>query len=161
MHENKYATYKEEARHALGVFKLYDKDKSGCISMLELRQALNSAGYRVNYGILSLLARRYGNKKGKISYKDFLLCAIRLKVMIVHPTEIQTSISPSSVIWLNTTGALANYATEADVLVHIDMSECRGSPNGGIWTADTFFTDLEGIAINRKRYALPVDGGRP
>nr|CAD7392324.1 unnamed protein product [Timema cristinae] len=64
------------------VFKLYDKDKSGCLSMLELRQALNSAGYRVNYSILCLLARRYGNKKGKISYKDFLLCAIRLKVMI-------------------------------------------------------------------------------
>nr|CAD7589850.1 unnamed protein product [Timema genevievae] len=31
----------------------------------------------------------------------------------VHPTEIQTSISPSSVIELNTTSALANYATEA------------------------------------------------
>nr|CAD7437460.1 unnamed protein product [Timema bartmani] len=30
----------------------------------------------------------------------------------VHPTEILTSISPSSVVWLNTTGALANYATE-------------------------------------------------
>nr|CAD7444555.1 unnamed protein product [Timema bartmani] len=32
----------------------------------------------------------------------------------VHSTEIRTSISPSSVVWLNTTGALANYATEAD-----------------------------------------------
>nr|CAD7592544.1 unnamed protein product [Timema genevievae] len=32
----------------------------------------------------------------------------------VHPTEIRTSISPSSVVWLNTTSALANYATEAD-----------------------------------------------
>nr|CAD7590719.1 unnamed protein product [Timema genevievae] len=31
----------------------------------------------------------------------------------VHPTEIRTSISPSSMVWLNTTGALANYATEA------------------------------------------------
>nr|CAD7587757.1 unnamed protein product [Timema genevievae] len=31
----------------------------------------------------------------------------------VHPTEIRTSISPSSVVWLNTTDALANYATEA------------------------------------------------
>nr|CAD7588873.1 unnamed protein product [Timema genevievae] len=31
----------------------------------------------------------------------------------VHPTEIRTSISPSSVVELNTTGALANYATEA------------------------------------------------
>nr|CAD7612679.1 unnamed protein product [Timema genevievae] len=31
----------------------------------------------------------------------------------VHPTEIRTSISPSSAVWLNTTGALANYATVA------------------------------------------------
>nr|CAD7439058.1 unnamed protein product [Timema bartmani] len=31
----------------------------------------------------------------------------------VHPTEIQTSIFPSSVVWLSTTGVLANYATEA------------------------------------------------
>ncbi|CAG2057743.1 unnamed protein product [Timema podura] len=31
----------------------------------------------------------------------------------VHPTEIGTSISPSSAVELNTTGALANYATEA------------------------------------------------
>nr|CAD7460176.1 unnamed protein product [Timema tahoe] len=31
----------------------------------------------------------------------------------VHPTKIRTSISPSSVVKLNTTSALANYATEA------------------------------------------------
>nr|CAD7401479.1 unnamed protein product [Timema cristinae] len=31
----------------------------------------------------------------------------------VHPTEIRTSISPSSAVTLNTTSALANYATEA------------------------------------------------
>nr|CAD7268377.1 unnamed protein product [Timema shepardi] len=31
----------------------------------------------------------------------------------VHPTETRTSISPSSVVELNTTSALANYATEA------------------------------------------------
>ncbi|CAG2057101.1 unnamed protein product [Timema podura] len=35
----------------------------------------------------------------------------------VHPTEIRTSISPSLVVWLNTTGALANYATEAEIVV--------------------------------------------
>nr|CAD7425692.1 unnamed protein product [Timema monikensis] len=33
----------------------------------------------------------------------------------VHPTEIRTSISPSSAVELNTTSAIANYATEADV----------------------------------------------
>nr|CAD7569700.1 unnamed protein product [Timema californicum] len=32
----------------------------------------------------------------------------------VHPTEIRASISPSSVVELNMTGALANYATEAE-----------------------------------------------
>nr|CAD7197274.1 unnamed protein product [Timema douglasi] len=32
----------------------------------------------------------------------------------VHPTEIRTSISSSSAVLLNTTSALANYATEAD-----------------------------------------------
>nr|CAD7439742.1 unnamed protein product [Timema bartmani] len=31
----------------------------------------------------------------------------------IHPTEIRTSISPSSAVELNTTSALANYATEA------------------------------------------------
>nr|CAD7442598.1 unnamed protein product [Timema bartmani] len=33
----------------------------------------------------------------------------------VHPTEIRTLISPSSAVGLNTTSALANYATEAGV----------------------------------------------
>nr|CAD7260240.1 unnamed protein product [Timema shepardi] len=35
----------------------------------------------------------------------------------VHPTEIRTSISPSSAVELNTTCALANYATEAGTLM--------------------------------------------
>nr|CAD7401308.1 unnamed protein product [Timema cristinae] len=34
------------------------------------------------------------------------------KTTPVHPTEIRTSISPSSAVGLNTTSALANYATE-------------------------------------------------
>nr|CAD7596563.1 unnamed protein product [Timema genevievae] len=33
----------------------------------------------------------------------------------VHPTEIRTSISPSSAVKLDTTGALANYATEVGI----------------------------------------------
>nr|CAD7596801.1 unnamed protein product [Timema genevievae] len=44
----------------------------------------------------------------------------------VHPTEIRTSISPSSAVELNTTGALANYATEAGD-VAIDSSTGRGN----------------------------------
>nr|CAD7423137.1 unnamed protein product [Timema monikensis] len=41
------------------------------------------------------------------------------KTTPAHPTEIRTSISPSSAVGLNTTSALANYATEADRLVEI------------------------------------------
>nr|CAD7573327.1 unnamed protein product [Timema californicum] len=37
------------------------------------------------------------------------------KTTPVHPTEIRTSISPSSAVELNTTSALANYATEAEL----------------------------------------------
>nr|CAD7597269.1 unnamed protein product [Timema genevievae] len=41
----------------------------------------------------------------------------------VHPTEIRTSISPSSAVGLNTTNALANYATEAVYQFGIRLSQ--------------------------------------
>nr|CAD7423764.1 unnamed protein product [Timema monikensis] len=41
----------------------------------------------------------------------------------VHPTEIRTSISPSSAVELNTTSALANYATEAGKWVAVTQFE--------------------------------------
>nr|CAD7258237.1 unnamed protein product [Timema shepardi] len=40
-------------------------------------------------------------------------CSTIEKPPSVHPTEIRTSISPSSAVELNTTSASANYATEA------------------------------------------------
>nr|CAD7205475.1 unnamed protein product [Timema douglasi] len=43
----------------------------------------------------------------------------------VHPTEIRTWISPSSAVELNTTSALANYATEAGLTMSIrELSNC-------------------------------------
>nr|CAD7460353.1 unnamed protein product [Timema tahoe] len=44
-----------------------------------------------------------------------------------HPTEIRTSISPSSVVWLNTTGALANYTTEAGSYSQVQIAPVRPS----------------------------------
>nr|CAD7406587.1 unnamed protein product [Timema cristinae] len=43
----------------------------------------------------------------------------------VHPIEIRTSISPSSAVELNTTNALANYATEADNTTILDSAFCK------------------------------------
>nr|CAD7455500.1 unnamed protein product [Timema tahoe] len=47
------------------------------------------------------------------SYRTGLVEKSYEKPPPVHPTEIRTSISPSSAVELNTTSALANYATEA------------------------------------------------
>lgn len=64
------------------VFRLYDRDGSGYLSAFELRQALNSAGYRLNNHILNILVHRYGTKEGLISFDDYIMCAVRLKTMI-------------------------------------------------------------------------------
>ncbi|XP_043281587.1 calpain-A isoform X3 [Venturia canescens] len=64
------------------VFKLYDRDGSGHLSAFELRQALNSAGYRLNNHILNILVHRYGTKDGLIKFDDYIMCAVRLKTMI-------------------------------------------------------------------------------
>ncbi|KAG8231805.1 hypothetical protein J437_LFUL012081 [Ladona fulva] len=52
------------------------------MSAFELRQALNSAGYRLNNHILNILVHRYARRDGKVSFDDFMMCAVRLKGMI-------------------------------------------------------------------------------
>nr|CAD7431102.1 unnamed protein product [Timema monikensis] len=44
--------------------------------------------------------------------------SVKEKPPPVHPTEIRASISPSSAVELNTTSALANYATESTSSYH-------------------------------------------
>nr|CAD7425033.1 unnamed protein product [Timema monikensis] len=50
------------------------------------------------------------------------------KTTPVHPTKIRTSVSPSSAVELNTTSALANYATEAGVKNRVSV-RTRVSPH--------------------------------
>lgn len=64
------------------VFRLYDRDNSGTLDGAELRQALQSAGYSLNYHILNVLMHRYGNKQGQLEFDDFIMCAVKLKTMI-------------------------------------------------------------------------------
>nr|CAD7444409.1 unnamed protein product [Timema bartmani] len=64
----------------------------------------------------------------------------------VHPTEIRTSISPSSAVELNTTSALANYATEAEVKEvfgnQINLCRDRGlKPGPSAQKSDTLTLD--------------------
>ncbi|XP_046433836.1 calpain-A-like isoform X4 [Neodiprion fabricii] len=71
-----------DIRNWRAVFRLYDRDGSGYLSAFELRQALNSAGYRMNNHILNVLVHRYGTKDGMIAFDDYIMCAVRLKTMI-------------------------------------------------------------------------------
>nr|CAD7605489.1 unnamed protein product [Timema genevievae] len=49
---------------------------------------------------------------------------------VVHPTEIRTSISPSLAVELNTTSALANYATEFS---NLEATPPSRDPKRGYW----------------------------
>ncbi|XP_018306166.1 calpain-B isoform X4 [Mycetomoellerius zeteki] len=77
-----FKTLWNDVRKWRAVFKLYDKDESGYLNAFELRQALNSAGYRLNNHILNILIHRYGTKDGKITFDDYIMCTVRLKTMI-------------------------------------------------------------------------------
>nr|CAD7265322.1 unnamed protein product [Timema shepardi] len=60
------------------------------------------------------IRRSVVRKKSMLQYKIALATEfLPEKPPPVHPTEIRTSISPSSAVELNTTSALANYGTEA------------------------------------------------
>nr|CAD7257700.1 unnamed protein product [Timema shepardi] len=61
---------------------------------------------------------------------DTLLLDLQEKPPPVHPTEIRTSISPSSAVELNTTSALANYATEAGI-GKVELEEVNPHLRGG------------------------------
>nr|CAD7458773.1 unnamed protein product [Timema tahoe] len=65
--------------------------------------------------------------QGAIPWHKFtwnLLSSNRKTCSILHSTETRTLISPSSVVWLITTSALANYATEAGVIAKHGFLKC-------------------------------------
>ncbi|GFO35615.1 calpain-a [Plakobranchus ocellatus] len=72
----------EDLRKWKGVFKKYDQDKSGNLSSMELRLALNSVGFSISNQTFKSLVMRYSNKKGQIEFEDFIVCATRLKTML-------------------------------------------------------------------------------
>nr|CAD7568713.1 unnamed protein product [Timema californicum] len=69
------------------------------------------------YHVLRVQDGSPGQKAGLEAFFDFIVAIENTRLeekKTVHPTEIRTSISsPSSAVWLHTTSALANYATEA------------------------------------------------
>lgn len=47
----------------------------------QLRDALGTAGYYINYKLLNALVHRFGSKEGKLDFDDFVICAMKVKTM--------------------------------------------------------------------------------
>lgn len=63
------------------IFKRYLTPGKFNINGYQLRDALGSAGYYINYKLLNALVHRYGTKEGKIDFDDFVICAMKVKTM--------------------------------------------------------------------------------
>ncbi|KAI4469988.1 calpain [Holotrichia oblita] len=72
----------KDIQHWKSVFSLYDKDDSGTLSPFELRNALNSVGFKVNARVLNLLMQRFRDYRGELDFEDFIASAVKLKTMI-------------------------------------------------------------------------------
>nr|CAD7410473.1 unnamed protein product [Timema poppensis] len=66
----------------------------------------------------------------------------------VHPTEIRTSISPSSAVELNTTSALANYATEAGPCSVADDGEINAQLSVGCGSVLVLFLETGQVTLD-------------
>ncbi|KAJ0084289.1 hypothetical protein Patl1_30401 [Pistacia atlantica] len=65
-----------------GIFQRYDRDRSGKIDLMELRDALYSTGYAVPPSVLQLLMSKYesGNgRKNELSFDSFVECGMIVK----------------------------------------------------------------------------------
>ncbi|XP_063995560.1 calpain-A-like isoform X2 [Diachasmimorpha longicaudata] len=81
---DEFLTLWTDIMHWRAVFKLYDQTGCGYISGFQLRQALKSAGYRLNNRMLNIFGHRYGAKDGLIYFEGYIMCALRLKTMMVR-----------------------------------------------------------------------------
>lgn len=71
-----------------GIYKVHDRDESGKLSTFELRDALESSGYKVSNRVLNALAHRYGTSDGNVAFDDFIMCAVKIKTMMGKDVHI-------------------------------------------------------------------------
>ncbi|KAK8757754.1 hypothetical protein V5799_004614 [Amblyomma americanum] len=66
----------------LRCFQDFDKDRSGFIDRNELRDSLNSFGYRLSEQTLNTMFAKYDkDRKGSINFDDYILCCVSLQTL--------------------------------------------------------------------------------
>ncbi|XP_053315383.1 calpain-9 [Spea bombifrons] len=76
---DEFKIFWDKMKNWIGIFMLYDTDKSGTMSSYELRLALKAAGFQLNNIVLQLVVLRYADENYQIEFDDFLNCLIRLE----------------------------------------------------------------------------------
>lgn len=69
----------EILRHWKRVFQKFDTDKSGTMSTLELRSALNCIGYRIDNATLKSAVLRFTNRDRILRFDDYVILCARLR----------------------------------------------------------------------------------
>ncbi|XP_068659062.1 calcium-binding protein CBP-like [Aristolochia californica] len=81
------------------IFERFDRDRSGRIDSMELREALLSLGYSVSPVILDLLVSKFdktGGKNKAIEYDNFIECCLSVKGLTEKFKERDTAYSGSA-----------------------------------------------------------------
>ncbi|CAG2058874.1 unnamed protein product [Timema podura] len=106
---NRYALFLDEAEDPLEVLKIQEQEKEA--------KKKTKLSEKENKGKTESKGKPLQASRKGIKDTQNVKTLESGKPKEVHPTEIRTSISPSSAVKLNTTSALANYATEAETVV--------------------------------------------
>uniref|UniRef100_A0A673NNQ3 Calpain small subunit 1-like n=1 Tax=Sinocyclocheilus rhinocerous TaxID=307959 RepID=A0A673NNQ3_9TELE len=64
-----------------GVYKSYDRDRSGTIGADELPAAFRAAGFPLNDQLFQMIIRRYSDENGNMDFDNYIGCLVRLDAM--------------------------------------------------------------------------------
>uniref|UniRef100_A0A8C1SMH6 Calpain-2 catalytic subunit n=1 Tax=Cyprinus carpio TaxID=7962 RepID=A0A8C1SMH6_CYPCA len=65
----------------LDIFCKNDKDKSGAMSSMEMREAIGKAGFSLNNPLHQIMVARYSDSSLNIDFDNFVACMVRLESM--------------------------------------------------------------------------------
>nr|NP_001003485.1 calpain 2, (m/II) large subunit, like [Danio rerio]AAH76557.1 Zgc:92480 [Danio rerio]AAI54290.1 Zgc:92480 [Danio rerio] len=87
------------------VYSKNDKDQSGTMSSMEMREAVEKAGFSLNNALHQILVARYSESNLTIDFDNFVACLIRLECMFkafkVLDKDKNGTVELNMIEWLN------------------------------------------------------------
>lgn len=87
------------------IFERFDRDRSGKIDVMELRDALYSLGYAIPPSVLQVLISRYDDKSGRrveLNFDSFIECGMIMKGLTEKFKEKDTRFTGSATLTYDT-----------------------------------------------------------